>query len=102
MALDSDVPLPPIVLRHRLTLSGVITDDHGRPASDALVVLTRQTGEMVDSIRTDHDGRYEIPRPANGRYVLTVVDPSGALGARPVTIWEAARSVDLTLGTPLA
>ncbi|WP_244931312.1 MFS transporter [Nocardioides sp. W7] len=102
MTLDSDTPLPAIVLRDRLTLKGTITDASGMPISNALVVLTRQSGEAVDSIRTDHEGRYEIPRPANGRYVLTALDPDGAMGARPVTVWEAARSVDLALGTPLA
>jgi MFS family permease len=102
MTLTDGSPLPPIVLRQRLTLTGLITGDRERPVSDALVVLTRASGETVGSTRTDHDGRYEIPRPANGRYVLTVVDRGGALGARPVTVWEAARSVDLRLGTPLA
>jgi len=101
MRLDSDDPLPPIVLRGRLRLRGVITDADGQPVSDALVVLTRASGESVGSIRTEHDGSYEIPRPGNGRYVLTVVSRDGAIGARPVTVWEAARSVDLALGTPL-
>lgn len=57
---------------------------------------------MVGSIRANHDGRYEIARPANGRYALTAVDPDKVLGARPVTVWEAARGVDLVLGTPFA
>lgn len=100
MRLDAEPP-PPIVLRGRLLLRGVITDAEGDPIGDALVVLTRSSGETVGSIRTDHDGSYEIPRPANGRYVLTVIARDGAIGARPVTVWEAARSVDLTLGTPL-
>lgn len=102
MALDGDEPLPAIVLRDRLTLSGTVTDADGEPLSNALVVLTRQTGEAVDSIRTDHHGRYEIPRPTTGRYVLTVVARDGAMGARPVTVLDAARDIDLALGTPLA
>jgi MFS family permease len=102
MTLDGDVPPPPIVLRDRLTLGGTITDAEGQPVSNALVVLTSHVGEAVESIRTDRDGRYEIPRPANGRYVLTVVTLGGAMGARPVTVWEAARNVDLALGTPVA
>lgn len=102
MVLDDAHPLPPIVLRERYTLTGLITDADGEPVVDALVVLTRATGEVVRSIRTDHEGRYLIPRPSNGRYVLTVSAGEGAIGARPVTVWEAARSVDLKLGTPLA
>lgn len=102
MTLDDSHPLPPIVLRDRLTLSGTITDSAARPVTDALVVVTRHSGEVVGTVRTDHDGHYDIPRPPTGRYVLTVSSLDGAIGARPVTVWEAARSVDLTLGTPLA
>lgn len=102
MELDDAAPLPPIVLRERYTLSGVITDADDRPVADALVVLTRATGEVVRTIRTDHDGRFVVPRPGNGRYVLTAAAPNGALGARPVTVWEAQRSVELKLGTPLS
>ncbi len=102
MDLDDATPLPAIVLRERYTLTGVITDADDAPVVDALVVLTRATGEVVRSIRTDHEGRYLIARPINGRYVLTVSARDGAIGARPVTVWEAARSVDLKLGTPLA
>ncbi len=101
MDLNDQTALPSIVLRERYTLTGIITDVDG-PVVDALVVLTRATGEAVTSIRTDHEGRYLIPRPANGRYVLTVSSREGAMGARPVTVWEAQRSADLKLGTPLA
>lgn len=101
MELDDTHPLPPIVLRQRYRLVGTITDMLGDPVADALVVLTRATGEMVGATRTEHDGTYEFSRPANGRYVLTVSSPDHAIGARPVTVWEAVRTVDLTLGTPL-
>lgn len=102
MHLDRDTPVPPIVLRDRLRLTGTVTDAAGRPVTDALVVLTRHSGEAVATVRTDHEGGYEIPRPASGRYVLTVVSRDGAIGARPITVWEVARSVDVVLGTPLA
>ncbi|WP_158296484.1 MFS transporter [Nocardioides albidus] len=102
MTLDSAGPVPPIVLRERLTLGGSILDANGQPVVDALVVLTRATGELVATVRTDHEGRYEVPRPANGRYVLTVAGPDEALGARTLSIWEEARDFDLILGTPLS
>jgi hypothetical protein len=63
MTLDSSAPLPPIALRDPLTLEGTITDASGAPVVDALVVLIRQSGEVVRSLRTDHDGRYAMPRP---------------------------------------
>lgn len=102
MTLDSQAPLPPILLRERLQLRGHIRHASGASAVDALVVLTAQSGEALGSARTDHEGRYEMPRPTNGRYVLTAMTSDGATGARSATVWEAAGSVDLTLGTPLA
>ncbi len=101
MTLDSDAPLPPIVLRDRLTLSGVIRDVNGEPYVDSLIVLTRHSGELIASTRTDHEGRYRVPRPDNGRYVLTALSSEEALGARTLTVWEEARDFDLVLGTPL-
>jgi hypothetical protein len=94
--------LPPLVLRERLTLQGSISGAEGEPIPGALVILTRHTGELVDTTHTEHDGRFVFPRPTNGRYVLSAVTDDGAIGARPVTVWEAARSIDLALGTPLA
>lgn len=102
MTLDTAAPIPPIVLRERLTLRGTIRAADARPVVDALVVLTRATGELVATVRTDHEGRYEVPRPANGRYVLTVAGRDEALGARTLSVWEEARDFDLVLGTPLA
>ncbi|MFT4010761.1 MAG: MFS transporter [Nocardioidaceae bacterium] len=102
MTLDSDAPLPPIVLRDRLTLSGVVRDASGEPFADALVVLTRSSGEVIASTRTDHDGRYRVLRPDSGRYVLTALTPDEALASRTLTVWEEARDFDLVLGTPLA
>lgn len=102
VTIDGDHALPPLVLRDRLTLRGTITDGEGRPVTGALVILTRLTGEAVTTTHTGHDGRYEVPRPANGRYVLSAVAPDGAVGARPVAVLDASRHVDLALGTPLA
>jgi len=94
--------LPPLVLRERLTLQGSISSADGEPIPGALVILTRHTGELVATTHTEHDGSFVVPRPTNGRYVLSAITDHGAIGARPVTVWEAARSVDLVLGTPLA
>ena len=101
MHLDNTAPLPPIALRDRLTLAGTVTDAAGDPVVDALVVLTRHSGEVVGSLRTDHEGRYAMPRPSNGRYVVTVAAREGQMGARAITVLDTARDIDLTLGTPL-
>lgn len=102
VTLGDETRMPPLVLRHRLTLEGTISDTDGRPLPGALVILTHHAGEAVHSTHTDHEGRYAVPRPPNGRYVLSAIADNGATGARPVTVWEANRTADLTLGTPLA
>ncbi len=101
MRLGDDAPLPPLVLRERLSLNGMVRDPEGEPYVGALVVLTRQAGGLVASTHTDDQGRYRIPRPENGRYVLTALASEETLGARTITVWEEARDFDLVLGTPL-
>ena len=80
-----------ITLRERLTLSGTVTGG-GRPLSDALVVLTKPTGESVGSVRTGGDGRFEFPLPTMGRYLITVVDPEGRRTFSRGVILPAAQS----------
>ena len=91
--LTAETKIGPIMLSERLTLSGTVHGPSG-PVDEAVVALTRQTGEVVRSTRTDPDGRYEMPLPQNGRYVLTAVT-SAATAARAVTVWGAKQVVDL-------
>jgi MFS family permease len=93
--LTAGASIDPIVLPERLTMSGTITTASG-PAADAVLVLTRQTGETAGTTTTGPDGSYEMPLPPNGRYVLTAVVGS-ATTARAVTVWGAARVVDVEL-----
>jgi Carboxypeptidase regulatory-like domain len=69
----------------------------------ALEVEARQARQraVIRSVRTDRDGRYTMPRPCNGRYVVTVAAPKGQMGARAITVPDTTRDVDLVLGTPL-
>lgn len=94
--LDAETAIEPIVLPERLTLAGTVTDSAG-PVEGALVALTRQSGEAVATAYTAADGRYEMPLPPNGRHVLTVVTPAAATVARAVTVWGAARTIDVDL-----
>ena len=73
-----------VELKELLSLAGVVTLD-GRPLSGALVSLTRITGEPMRSVHTGADGRYEMPLPPSGRYILTLVDPDAA--------WAQSRQV---------
>lgn len=63
-----------IRLSERLTISGTVRHAGG-PLDQALVTLTKPTGESVTSTHTQ-EGRYELPLPAAGRYILTTLDPS--------------------------
>lgn len=91
--LGTDATIAPIVLPERLTISGVVTTS-GAPAVGAVVVLTRQSGETAGVTTTARDGYYEMPLLPNGRYVLTAVVGS-TTRARAVTVWGAARVIDL-------
>lgn len=95
--LHPDREIEPIVLHERLILAGTVSDTRG-PVSDAVVALTRQSGEAVNAASTDVDGRYEMPLPPNGRHVLTAVTPSAMTASRAITIWGAARVIDLNMG----
>jgi MFS family permease len=99
--LTADSEIGPVVLPERLTLAGTIEGSTGC-VDGAVVALTRQSGEVVGSACSGPDGRYELPLPPNGRYVLTAVAPepvpAGAdTASRAVTVWGAARVVDLQL-----
>lgn len=86
--------IPPLRLAERLTVAGTVRD-FGAPVADAVVVLTRQSGEAVACGRSSTDGRYELPLPANGRYVLTAITPESSTTASAVSIWGAARTIDI-------
>jgi MFS family permease len=63
-----------IRLTEPLSLCGTITVA-GEPLGHALVSVTRPTGESVATVHTDANGRYRLPVPPTGRYIVTVVDP---------------------------
>lgn len=63
-----------IRLADRLSLCGTVRSASA-PLGRALVSLTTSSGQAVAAVHTDAGGRYAIPLPATGRYVMTVVDP---------------------------
>ncbi|WP_427015722.1 MFS transporter [Pseudarthrobacter sp. P1] len=83
-----------IRLSQRLTLSGTV-QSAGAPAEGALVALTRHSGESVSWAHTGTGGRYQLPLPAAGGYILTVLDPAGSQAqARPVVVGAQSAVVD--------
>jgi MFS family permease len=97
--LDEATEMTPLVLTERLTLSGTVRNGVSPTVADAVVVLTRHSGECAGTTRTETDGWYELPIPTNGRYVLTVVTPDGETTARSVHIWGTAHTIDVDLST---
>ena len=87
--------IEPVVLPEQLSLSGTVTGPGG-PVGGAVVVLTRHGGEGAGTTTSGPDGSYEMPLPPNGRYVLTAVSGERTT-ARALTVWGAARVVDLEL-----
>ncbi|WP_199533175.1 carboxypeptidase-like regulatory domain-containing protein [Renibacterium salmoninarum] len=61
-----------ITLSVRFGLSGTVRSG-GRRVEEALVTLTKPTGEFFGSARTDVAGNYELPLPQTGRYIVTVL-----------------------------
>jgi len=89
-----------IRLTEPLSLCGTITTG-GRPLGQALVSVTRPTGESVATVRTDRAGHYRIPVPPTGRYILTVVDPHAQWArSRQVPVIAAqSNTIDIDVGT---
>jgi MFS family permease len=63
-----------ITLTDQLTLSGTISRG-GTPIGGALVTLSEAAGEVVGSVRADDAGRYCMPLPGAGRYIVTMLEP---------------------------
>ncbi len=63
-----------ITLTDQVTLSGTVRRDD-EPIGGALVALSEATGEVVGSVWTDDAGRYHMPLPAAGRYIVTTLEP---------------------------
>ncbi len=79
------------------TLSGQITLGGREAASTATVELRNKTGDIVDQVRVDDDGRF-VYHLSPGRWQLNVWDALGHRGKVDVTLGEGedkALEVDL-------
>lgn len=100
---DDDRRIAPFVLTERLTVRGRVTDARGRAVADASVVITRRSGGSVSWVRTDAEGRYSLPLPHEGSYVLTAVDRgTEATRSQILTVTDRSVTADLGLSEPLS
>lgn len=67
-----------------------------RPVADAEIVITNATGDRVDSVRTDADGRFTIAVPA-GDYTFTPQPVDGLMGTpSPQSATAGASAITLS------
>ncbi len=82
------------------TLSGRITVEGGRPATDAVVELHNATGDVMDQVRVNDDGRYRF-YVSPGIWSLTIWDPYGHRGVGEVNMLEGDdKTLDIDLTQP--
>jgi MFS family permease len=97
MTVGAQGPLPEITLADQLTLSGRVCRD-GTGVPGALVSISEAAGAFVESLTTDRDGRWCLPLPTPGRYVVTALDPDTlATAARKVVLDARSSVVELDL-----
>jgi EmrB/QacA subfamily drug resistance transporter len=63
-----------IRLPDQLTVSGTASRAK-HPVPGAMVAITEASGELVQSVVADEHGRYCLPLPAPGRYIVTMLEP---------------------------
>jgi hypothetical protein len=82
------------------TLSGTITVQGGRPATDAVVELHNATGDVMDQVRVNDDGRYKF-YVSPGIWSLTIWDRYGHRGVGEVNVLEGDdKTLDIELTEP--
>ncbi|HET6626731.1 MAG TPA: MFS transporter [Nocardioidaceae bacterium] len=90
---------PRLRLSQRLTVSGVIMVGE-QPAVGVLVSLTRHSGESVGVTHTDEAGRYNLPLPPPGRYVLTALDvPTERVRSLQTLVGAQSKELDIDLAS---
>ncbi len=78
-------------------LSGVVADQSGAPARDAVVELHNESGDVVDQIAVDDDARYRY-HLSPGTWSLRVWDARGGRAEASVTLSAGEdKTLDITL-----
>ena len=81
-------------------LSGRVTVHGSKPATSAVVELHNATGDVIDQVQVDEDGRYNYHLAA-GSWKLNVWDSHGHRGVAEVTLADGEdKQVDLDLEEP--
>lgn len=93
--VTSDSSRVDISLLVPLSVSGVVTE-HGSPVADAKVALHHVDGSLSAEMQTDEQGRYDLPLPPVGNYIVTAIAPGGRWAeSRKRSIGLSSESVEL-------
>ncbi|MEP7117607.1 MAG: TonB-dependent receptor [Acidobacteriota bacterium] len=77
------------------TVTGVVTDSSGAPLAGTRVVLRSVASGAEVEARTGADGRYTIPAPGAGTYLVLVLRPSFSEAARTISLDTDAQTLDV-------
>lgn len=84
-------------ISEQLTLSGHV---NRVDCDGAIVALHRAEGDFVRSVRCDETGRYHMPLPSAGPYILTAIGREGAWAhSQKLIIGVQSATVDITVPT---
>ncbi len=84
-------------LGNQLTLSGLATSGDA-PIAGAVVSLMQGGGEHVASVETDASGRYSLPLPPAGRYIVSMLHPeTHQATARKLAVDNRSVTLDLAV-----
>lgn len=87
-------------LDDRLELGGTATVA-GAALPGAVVTLLQATGEHAATTRTDSEGRYSLPLPLAGRYIVTLLHPATHQAmARKLAVDNRSVTADLAMDAP--
>jgi MFS family permease len=87
-------------LQDRLELAGTATAG-GAALPDAPVTLLQASGEHVATVRTNSEGRYSLPLPLAGRYIVTLLHPGTHQAmARKLAVDNRSVTADLAMEAP--
>jgi MFS family permease len=87
-------------LDDRLELGGTATVA-GAALPGAVITLLQASGEHVATTRTDASGRYSLPLPLAGRYIVTLLHPATHQAmARKLAVDNRSVTADLAMDAP--
>lgn len=101
VAFESAEKRPEVVLTERRLLTGHVLAPSGL-AAEASILLLDADGAPAGHAETGPEGRFQLPLPAPGQYVLTVVSADGDATAQDLIIGQESLDVTVPFGVRAA